>query len=160
MKKIVLIGMPSSGKSTVGAQLAEALHLPFIDIDATIVSRINMSIPDYFARHGEEAFRQIEREVIALLAPLGDCVIATGGGAILAKENVTALKKNGILVFLDRPLDLLLCTSDRPLSSSRAAVAALYKIRYPLYCAAADIRVDASGDVQTVVNTIRKELGL
>ncbi len=160
MKKIVLIGMPSCGKSTVGKRLAEVMHLPFFDTDTEIVSRIGMPIADYFARYGEAAFRAVEREVIASFAPRGDCVLATGGGAILAQENVTALQQNGVLVFLDRPLALLLSTPDRPLSHSREAVTALYQVRYPLYCAAADIRIDASKEVTELVTTLRKELGL
>ena len=103
MENIVLIGMPSSGKSTVGRALAERLGKRFADSDALVTERIGMPIADYFAQRGEAAFREREQEAVADLAATGGQVIATGGGAILRPENVTALRRSGRLVF-SRPV--------------------------------------------------------
>lgn len=110
MENIVLIGMPSSGKSTVGRALAERLGKRFADSDALVTERIGMPIADYFAQRGEAAFREREQEAVADLAATGGQVIATGGGAILRPENVTALRRSG---------PSRLSQTGRPKSSSR-----------------------------------------
>ena len=84
-------------------------------------------------------------------------IISTGGGAILKNENVRALRANGKLYFLDRALELLFPTDDRPLSRSRDDLAALFETRYPMYLAAADVRVDGDGSPQYVADLIRKD---
>lgn len=114
MENIVLIGMPSSGKSTVGRALAERLGKRFADSDALVTERIGMPIADYFAQRGEAAFREREQEAVADLAATGGQVIATGGGAILRPENVTALRRSGRLVFLDRSPEKLIATAAVP----------------------------------------------
>lgn len=138
-ENIVLIGMPGSGKSTVSSILAEALPRETIDTDDEIIKRIGMPIADYFAAYGEAAFRRVESEVIRDLAGKTHTVIATGGGAILKEENLTALKQNGRLYFLDRPLEELLPTADRPLASSADAIRRRFEERYSLYTKAADV---------------------
>ncbi len=160
MQSIVFIGMPSSGKSTVGRLLAEALGRPFYDSDEELGKCLSMSIPDYIKKMGEAAFRDEESRVIRALSAKGGAVIATGGGAILREENIRFLKKNGLLVFLDRPLSLLTPTGDRPLSSSKEALAALYRVRYPLYRSAADLSLDGSLSPDAIVELLRKELAL
>ncbi len=159
-QNIVLVGMPSCGKSTVGAALAERTGRRFIDTDAVIVERIGMPIAEFFRREGEAAFRDVEAKVLADLSEESGCIIATGGGAVLRKENVRACKKNGFAVFLDRPLEQLLITDDRPLSNGRDALAGLYKARYPLYCAAADLHVPVTGSAEETVKYLLKELSL
>jgi len=157
-RNIVLIGMPSSGKSTVGRALAERLGMELVDTDERIVQKIGMPIADYFAQCGEAAFRERESEVIAELAQTGGTILATGGGAVLRKENVRALKRNGLLVFLDRSPEKLIATADRPLSSDREALMRRYRERYDIYCAAADVRVDGDGTVDEVAETVVKEI--
>lgn len=157
MENIVLIGMPSSGKSTVGRALAERLGKRFADSDALVTERIGMPIADYFARRGEAAFREHEQEAIAALAATGGQVIATGGGAVLRPENVTALRRNGRLVFLDRSPEKLIATADRPLASDREALRRRYEERYELYCAAADLHIDGDGTVEETAQRIEKE---
>jgi len=103
-QNIVLIGMPSSGKTTVGKAVAKALGRPFFDSDKEIVKKAGKTIPAIFAEEGEAHFRALEREVIASLSKHSGAVIATGGGAVLSKENVDRLRQNGILFFLDRSL--------------------------------------------------------
>lgn len=159
-QNIVLFGMPSCGKSTVGAALAKKTGRRFIDTDAVIVKRIGMTIAEFFRREGEAAFRDVEERVLADLSEENGCIIATGGGAVLRRENVRACKKNGFAVFLDRPLEQLLVTDDRPLSNGRDALAELYKTRYPLYCAAADLHVHVTGSAEETANDLRKELSL
>ena len=153
-ENIVLIGMPASGKTTVGKILAERLERRFVDTDELIEEQIGMSIKEYFECFGEEKFRRIESEIIGSLAGENSLVIATGGGAILREENVSALKYNGKLYFIDRPLDLLVPTVSRPLSSDRASVEMRYKERYSIYCDVCDVRIDAMGDAETVAEKI------
>lgn len=137
-RNLVLIGMPGVGKTRVGMRLAELLRKPFVDSDRVITERIGMSIADYFAVSGEEAFREIESEVLKELSRESGIVLSTGGGAVLKEENVRALRANGLLLFLDRPVDELKTSSDRPLSSDREKVRKLFEIRYPIYLAACD----------------------
>lgn len=153
-ENVVLIGMPSSGKSTVGKALSERLGREFIDSDEEIVKLIGMSISDYFSKNGERAFREIEKKVIAELSTKSGCVIATGGGAVLDSENVMRLKQNGRLYFLDRDLKNLIFTSDRPLASSRDALEKRYKERYPIYRACCDFTVDGNKGVSEVAEDI------
>ncbi len=157
-ENIVLIGMPGCGKTTVGHALAAALGRPFFDTDELIVERKGRSIPEIFASEGEQAFRDIESEVIrrTCLGTRG-AVIATGGGAVLRPENVNALRRVGRLCFLDRDIENIVPTEGRPLSRDREALARRYAERYPIYCAAADVIIKPDEDLGRRVETIRKE---
>ena len=157
MENIVLIGMPSSGKTTVGRLLAEKTGKVFVDTDELAEQAIGTSIADYFAARGESAFRDREQEAVAAVAAVGGQVIATGGGAILREENVTALRRSGRLFFLDRSPEKLVATADRPLSADAEALCRRYTERYPLYCAAADFRVDGNGSVEETADLVEKE---
>lgn len=157
-QSIVLIGMPSSGKTTVGRILAEKCGKQLADTDEYIVRRIGMPISDFFAKHGEAEFRKIEKETVAELSATGGRIIATGGGAVLDAENVRALKQNGVLVFLDRRLENLIATDDRPLASRRSALEKLYAERYDIYCAAAELHIDANTTPEAEADAILKEL--
>lgn len=157
-QNIVLIGMPSSGKTTVGRILAEKCGKERADTDEYIVKKIGMPIADFFAKHGEAEFRKIEKETVAGLASTGGKIIATGGGAVLDAENVRALKQNGVLVFLDRRPENLIATDDRPLASRRSALEKLYAERYDIYCAAAEVHIDANTTPGAEADVILKEL--
>ena len=157
MENIVLIGMPSCGKTTVGQRLTALTGKRFSDSDELVIQKIGMPIGDYFAACGEAAFRDREQEAVAELAAVGGQVIATGGGAILRQENLTALRRNGILVFLDRSPEKLLATADRPLSADREALRRRYEERYARYCAAADLHIDGDGSVEETARLIEKE---
>ena len=137
-RNVALIGMPSSGKTTVGRALAEALGKRFVDLDEEIVKADGRSIPDIFAAEGEEGFRQKETAVIAQFAKEGRQLLSCGGGAVKKPENVRLLRQNGVVLFLDRPLDALTVGGGRPLSSSADALRTMYAERRPLYLAAAD----------------------
>lgn len=156
-RNIVLIGMPSSGKTTVGKALAEKLNKQFIDIDAEIQKVTGKSISEIFKNQGEASFRDIESEIILQASAKQGVVIATGGGAVLREQNLTLLKGNGTLYFIDRPLDLLITTADRPLSSSRADLEKRYTERYEIYCNAADKRFINDGGLSAVVNSIKED---
>ena len=147
----VLIGMPGCGKSTVGAKLAAILCREFYDSDSETVRADGRDIPRIFEEDGEPAFREKEKRTVASLAREAGRVIATGGGAILSAENIRALRRTGRLLFLDRPLDLIRPTADRPTASDREALRRRYAERYPLYRKAADCRIDASLGAATVV---------
>lgn len=157
-QSIVLIGMPSSGKTTVGRILAEKCGKQLADTDEYIVRKIGMPISDFFAKYGEAEFRKIEKETVAELSATGGRIIATGGGAVLDAENVRALKQNGVLVFLDRRPENLIATDDRPLASHRSALEKLYAERYDIYCAAAELHIDANTTPEAEADAILKEL--
>ena len=123
---IVLIGMPSSGKSTIGKMLARRIKKDFIDTDKLIEAEIKMPIRDYIKEHGEESFRNVETKVIKEVAKLNNTVISTGGGVILREINMDALMKNGKVVFLNRKLSNLKPTKSRPLSSNQSDLEKLY----------------------------------
>ncbi len=132
-KNVVLIGMPSSGKTTIGAELAKLLHKDFVDIDAQIVSKIGMPISNYFEQYGENAFREIETEVTKEFAGKNNIVISTGGGCIKKPENMLYLSMNGVILLVERDLSKLIVGEGRPLSSSINAIEKMYQERFPLY---------------------------
>lgn len=159
-RNIFLIGMPSSGKSSVGKKFAEMTGKEFEDTDTTLVKKFGEPIADYIRKNGEKAFRDAESEVIAEAAKERGKVIATGGGAILREENVREMKRNGVTVFLDRDLSLLTATSDRPLSSTKEALERLYNERFPIYEKAADVTVKSNDEIGAVAQAVRKELDI
>ncbi len=138
---IVLIGMPGCGKTTVGQRLKNVYDKEFVDTDSEIVNRENRQITEIFEKDGEGYFRKVESDVIRDVSALNGRVIATGGGAILDKANVDALKSNGILIFLDRPLKDLIPTADRPTAKDHAMLKKRYEERYDIYLSSCDIRV-------------------
>lgn len=156
-ESIVLIGMPSSGKSTVGKALSEKLGRELVDTDALIVEAARMPITEIFATRGEGAFRDMESDAVKVAANSTERIIATGGGAILRHENVKALRRSGRLYFLDRPIEMLIPTSDRPLSHNVSQIKERYNERYPIYTSVADVRIDASPSVEEVASSIIKE---
>lgn len=157
-RSIVLTGMPGSGKSTLGALLAQRLGRPLLDTDAEIVRRAGMPIPEIFRTRGETAFRDLESAVLRTAAQSGGQIIATGGGAVLRQENVDAMRQNGTVVFLDRPLCALLPTDDRPLADSAEKLRALYAVRRPIYLAAADERLPVEGTPEETMTKLLEML--
>ena len=153
-ENIALIGMPSSGKSTVGRILADMLERDFIETDELIVENVGKSIKDIFKEDGEAVFRDIESAVIKQVSAKNGKVIATGGGSILRSENLRALQQNSRLVFIDRSLENLIASDDRPLSQDMNAVKALYETRYEKYKVAADILVNGDNSPKAVAKEI------
>ena len=137
LTNIVLIGMPSSGKTTVGTILAERLRRPLIDTDAETERRTGKTVPELFAEGGEENFRKEERLTVSECARGTGVIIATGGGAPMFPENRAALAGNGFVVLILRDTEKL-DTAGRPLSRDLDTLKAMYKVRMPVYKAFAD----------------------
>ena len=150
LANVSLIGMPGCGKSTIGSALAKQLGKTFVDLDEEIERRTGNNIPDIFAREGEEAFRRYEAETLADVAKHTGQIIACGGGVIKNPANVRALRQNGSVLWVQRPLGKL-ATGGRPLSQGGAALKQLQAERTPLYQAAADAVLDNSSTLAAAV---------
>lgn len=157
-RNIVLVGMSMSGKSTLGQLLSDRLNRPLIDTDTPVAERAGMSIPEIFATQGEKHFRDLESEVVSDACRTGGKIIATGGGAVLRAENVDRMKQNGTVVFLDRPLETILPTDDRPLANTAEKVRRLYMERLPIYRATADVTVFVHGTPEETADDILRKL--
>lgn len=157
-ENIVLIGMPASGKTTVGRILEKKLRRKAYDSDKLIEKAEKRTISDIFQNEGEATFRNMEADMIRSLSEKSGIVISTGGGAPLREENVDNLKKNGRLYFIDRPLGQLMPTKSRPLASSAEAIERRFNERYGIYSLAADVRIDADTSAPMTADKIIKEL--
>jgi shikimate dehydrogenase len=155
-QNVVLIGMPGCGKTTIGKALAENLGKCFIDTDEEIVKQEGISIPEIFKTCGEKTFREIENKVISEISANQGLVIATGGGAVLNSRNIDLLKENGKVVFLDKDIDDIVTTSDRPLSSNKQDLQKRYDERYDIYVSSADFKIDCNNNVVDNVNAIKE----
>jgi len=166
-RTVVIVGLMGAGKSTVGRRLAARLEVPFIDADAEIEKAAGCSIEDIFEVHGEAAFRDGERRVIARLLDGPVHVLATGGGAFMDPGTRQRIRETGVSVWLRAELDLLVKRTarrdHRPLLKGRDPRRVLEQLiaeRYPIY-AEADIIVD-SGDgpheivVQEILSGLRR----
>jgi shikimate kinase len=149
-KSIVLVGLMGAGKSCIGKRLAQRLGLPFTDADHEIEQAAGCSIPEIFQRHGEAAFRDGERRVIARLLDDKPQVLATGGGAFMDPRTRALVHERAISVWLRADLDLLMRRvsrrNDRPLlqvAEPRQKLADLMAQRHPVY-AEADLTVDSA----------------
>lgn len=156
-ENIVLIGMPACGKTTIGKLLAKETGKSFIDIDEEIERLQGRTVSEIFAELGECGFREIESKVIEKFSAVQNAVIATGGGAVLRERNTELLRENGRLYFIDRPLDALTATEDRPLSSNRTDLERRYKERYGIYCSVCDKRIEASFEKGENVRMIKED---
>ena len=156
-ENIVLIGMPGSGKTSVGKLLAEMLDRTFLDLDQAVEESAGKSIPGIFAEEGEEAFRQKETACARQAAARTGLVIATGGGIVLREENMEALSATGTVVFLDRTVEEI-CGSDlsgRPLiGGDLDRVRALYDQRIGLYRRFAQLTVGSHHAPEQVAREI------
>jgi shikimate kinase len=148
-RSLVLVGLMGAGKSTVGRRLAQTLKLPFRDADHEIEAAAGMTIPEIFAIHGEEHFRDGERRVIARLLQDGPMVLATGGGAFMNEETRRRVAEHGISIWLKADLDVLMRRvrkrSTRPLLQNpdpEGTMRRLMEQRYPVY-ALADLTIDS-----------------
>ncbi|MBD8067034.1 shikimate kinase [Devosia sp. PTR5] len=146
-RPLVLVGMMGAGKTTVGRRVARRLGRVFVDSDAEIESAAQMSIPEFFAQHGEGEFRAGERRVISRLLKEKDIVLATGGGAFVNAETRALVKEGGVSVWLKADLEVLFARvsrrSNRPLlltADPKATLERLIAERYPIY-AEADVTV-------------------
>ena len=145
MLNITLVGMPGSGKTTIGKKLAKKQGRTFIDLDVKFKEEYNITPAQVISQKGEDEFRRMETELAKKILPQSGLVIATGGGIVTRKENWFYLHSNSKVIYLERPLDFLLKqdTSNRPLSRS-TGIEELYKKRAPLYEEVCDEKWDQS----------------
>ena len=155
---VMLIGMPGCGKTTVGRELARQLGRELVDTDALVEKQAGCTIPELFAREGEEAFRRLEHQVLTQVGKQSGLVVATGGGVVTRPENRDPMRQNSTVVFLRRGLERL-PVEGRPVSQARG-LEELYRVRLPLYEGAADLTVDNNGPVEDTVSEIRRRLAL
>lgn len=165
---VSLVGLPGSGKSTVGRQLARRLQLPFVDSDHVIEARLGCSIREYFEREGEERFRDVEESVIDELTERHHGVLSTGGGAVLRAANREHLRSRGKVIYLKSSPDELYRRlrhdTNRPLlqvGDPLGRLRDLYTARDPLYRETAHFTLETGRpSVATLVNMIVMQLEL
>ena len=149
---ILLIGMPGCGKTTIGQALAQKLGRPLADVDEKIVAEAGCSIPEIFAKEGEEGFRVREHRALAEIAKQSGLIISAGGGIVTRPENRDPMEENSVVVWLRRDLHKL-PTDGRPVSQS-VPLEELYHRRVPLYKGLAQVAVDNNGTVEHTVDEI------
>lgn len=171
VRPVVLVGLMGAGKTSVGRRLADKLGLPFVDADHEIELAAGKAIPEIFADHGEDYFRDGEKKVIARLLENGAQVLATGGGAYMNTETRDRIREHGVCVWLKADIDLLMKRvmkrDNRPLLKNgdpHAVMQNLIDLRYPVY-AGADITVESrdaqhSHTVNEVIYALAKWLGI
>lgn len=160
--RVFLIGMPGSGKSTIGKGLAKALGRQFVDLDHEIEARCGVAIPVIFEIEGEQGFRKRESQVLQEVAQQHDLVLATGGGAILDPQNQDILSLQGVVIYLKASVEELFRRTsrdrNRPLLATndpKARLQALFEQRSPIYESLADIVIETgTAGVPTVVQQI------
>ena len=158
MENIILIGMPSSGKTTMGKMLAEKLNRKFFDIDKLIEEEEEgKTIPEIFEEKGEEYFRDLESKVLEDISKENGLVIASGGGTPLRAENRDYISQNSLVIYLKRDLEKLE-TSGRPLSKNLENLKKLYSERKKIYENLANIKIDVIEDKTGNLELIIKEV--
>lgn len=157
-KNIAFIGMPGCGKTTVGRLLAEKTGREFVDTDGEIELEGGF-IQEIFRRFGEPGFRKLEKEVIQRVCRESGTVISTGGGAVLLPENITSIRENSTVIYLDAPLGSLEMTG-RPLSRDRMTLMKMYFHRAKLYEKCADFTVKVSRDPEETLRSVMECLSL
>ena len=159
---VYLVGMPGSGKSTVGAELAGRLGVPFVDLDVEIARAEGRSVTEIFDADGEAGFRALEARALLAASIQDPSVIACGGGVVLEPANRMTLRNTGTCVFLDVPIAVLDAriepNAERPLIRASGDLQRLLEQREPLYREFAGHVVDGSGDPGEVADAIVEEL--
>ncbi len=146
---ITLVGMPGSGKTSVGKYLATAFGREFIDTDQEFFSTYQLTAGEYIKTYGEKAFREKEEEIVAKVSKQSKKVIATGGGAVIRANNRKNLSSNSVVVWVKRELAEL-AVEDRPLSLGEDKLRTLFLERSPLYSSVSNIELENNGDLESV----------
>jgi len=159
---VYLVGMPGSGKSSVGPELAERLSVPFVELDEEIQRGTGSTVREIFEREGETRFRELEAAALSEVSSRDPSVVSCGGGVVLEPANRITLRATGEVVFLSVPLDVLRSrirpAHDRPLIREEGDLERLFLEREPLYREFAAHEVDASGSAADVAAAIEREL--
>ncbi len=153
LTNLVLVGMPGSGKTTLAAACAGNMGREVVEIDDLIAQKAGMRIPEIFSKYGEAHFRALEAETMAEVGRRTGLVISTGGGAVLREQNVAAMRQNGLVVCLERPLELL-STDGRPLSKGIDALRIMQAQRGPIYKKSSDLTVANSRGIEQAQRSI------
>lgn len=158
---IALIGMPGSGKTTIGKKIAQKLSMDFADMDEMIEANEGKSIAEIF-KNGEDYFRSLETDCARVLGSRESSVISTGGGIVKKKENIDYLKNNSIIIFINRHPDSIVNDVDiqmRPLLKDGAQIIyKLYDERIALYKKYCDIEVINDGNISDIIKEIIEEI--
>lgn len=158
-QNIVLIGMPGSGKTSISKKLGEELDMEVFDLDYLIEEKINDNINDFVKINGIEKFREIESKITNKISLNKGCIISCGGGIILNESNINNLKRNGLLIYIDRNYDKIKINNNRPLVNSKEDLLDLYNKRKDLYLKYADITVKNNGRKKDCIKHIINKLG-
>ena len=162
-RQIYLIGMPNSGKSSLGQRAARDLRLPFTDMDQWITLKAGMTIPEIFERYGEETFRRAETAALAALTRSRPGLISLGGGAAMKEENRKIMRSWGSVILIDRPLEQIagdIRTENRPLlrDNPEETLRTLYDGRMPVYRRLADVTIRNDGTYEDALNLLKRVL--
>ena len=155
-RNIILIGLPMSGKTTIGKALEKLLNKKFIDLDEEIEKETNMSISDIFSTYGEEHFRKLEKEITLKYSKETNLIISTGGGIVKEKENMLNLKANGLIIYVTRDIDKLIYSSSRPLTKNKEDYLKLKNERDSLYKLYSDYQIDNSTTIEECCKKIKE----
>jgi len=169
IKNIALIGFMGAGKTSVGYELSKGLDCPFFDIDHEIFKHTGLDIASIFERFGEDCFRQLETRFCKKASQLQNIIISTGGGLVLRKKNISALKTSCIIFYLqvsaDTILERLKDDTSRPLLNSAwdtetkmSKMQSLMKLRIPIYEDCADYIINGNLSISQVAENIKKNL--
>ena len=148
-RHIFIIGMPGSGKSSLGRRVAQNLQIPYVDTDQRIADIVGCTVPEMFERYGEAAFRNAETNLLIQLTRERPSMISTGGGMIMRENNRAIMRNHGVIVLVDRPLDEIMSDiklDRRPLLAAKGigAVEDMYHDRIDIYRAVSDAVLDNS----------------
>ena len=159
-RNIVLIGMPASGKSTIGKLLAQKINYEYYDADKYLEKKENIKISTLFSEKGEEYFRNLETKYLRELSEKNGIIISTGGGVVKREENMKILREKGIIVFLNRKIEDIAKENHeaRPLLQNIDNIYKLYEERIELYNRYSDIIVENDGTLKEVTDRITEEI--
>ncbi len=166
-RNIFLIGMPGSGKSSLGRKVAANLRLPYVDTDRRIAAELGCtSTADVYERYGEEAFCNAETNMLIQLTRETPGMISTGGGTVMDPRNREIMRNHGVIILIDRPLEQILADikldDRRPnlIDKGLDEVERIYHERIDTYREAADFRLINDGSYFTGVNSLEKLIRL
>lgn len=157
-RNIVFIGMPGCGKTTVGKIVSSKLNKKFVDLDEYIEYKEGRNIPQIFKENGEKYFRNLESTAVLEISSMKNIIISTGGGVIKDRNNILNLKKNGIVIFIDRPLEHIISDVDiknRPLlKNGTSQIKRIFNDRYELYKEYSDFVVENVSNLDELIDKV------